>query len=127
LKASCEFLAEVTPAATGVHKAGLAERFVAAVDEIPAATYHGPRDFSRQAGVCSVRLDNVAAAEVGRRLDAEYGVMVRTGLHCSPLAHTTLGTIETGTVRFSFGYYNTEEQVDVAARALGEIARDGGR
>jgi cysteine desulfurase family protein len=127
LRASCEFLAEVTPAAAGAHKARLAERFVAAVDEIPAVTYYGPRDFTRQAGVCSIRVDGMAAAEVGHRLDVGYGVMVRTGLHCSPLAHTTLGTIETGTVRFSFGYYNTEEQVDVAARALREIARDGGR
>jgi len=127
LKAGCDFVADVTPAAMGERKARLAERFVAAVDEIPGVSYVGPRDFSRHAGVCSIRVAGMDAAEVGRRLDAAYGVMVRTGLHCSPLAHTTLGTIETGTVRFSFGYYNTDEQVDVAVRALAEIARGEGR
>jgi len=127
LKAACDFVAAVTPAAMGEHKSGLAERFVAGVDEIPGVEYFGPRDFSRHAGVCSVRVAGMDAAEVGHRLDAEYGIMVRTGLHCSPLAHTTLGTIDTGTVRFSFGYYNTEEQVDAAVRALGKIARGEGR
>lgn len=127
LKAGCEFVAEVTPEAMGAHKAKLAERFVAAVDEIPGVTYYGPRDFSRQAGVCSVRLEGMDPAMVGHRLDADYGIMARTGLHCSPLGHTTLGTIDSGTVRFSFGYYNDEEQVDVAVRALAEIARGKGR
>lgn len=126
LKAACEFVAEVTPAAIGARKAKLAERFAAAVDEIPAVTYYGPRDFARQAGVCSVRVEGMDPALVGHALDVEYGVMVRTGLHCSPLAHTTLGTLDAGTVRFSFGYFNDEEQVDFAARALAEIARGGG-
>jgi cysteine desulfurase family protein len=127
LKAGCEFVAEVTPEAMGAHKAKLAERFVAAVDEIRGVTYYGPRDFSRQAGVCSVHLEGMDPAMVGHRLDADYGIMARTGLHCSPLGHRTLGTIDSGTVRFSFGYYNDEEQVDVAARALAKIARGKGR
>lgn len=126
LKAACEFVAEVTPAVIGVHKSKLAARFVAAMDEMPGVTYYGPRDFARQAGVCSVRVEGMDPALVGHALDAEYGVMVRTGLHCSPLAHKTLGTIDAGTVRFSFGYYNDEEQVDFAARALAEVARRGG-
>lgn len=126
LKAACEFVAEVTPAVIGAHKSKLAARFVAAVDEMPGVTYYGPRDFARQAGVCSVRVEGMDPALVGHALDAEYGVMVRTGLHCSPLSHTTLGTIDAGTVRFSFGYYNDEEQVDFAARALAEVARRGG-
>lgn len=127
LKAACDFVAATTPEAIGGHKRALAERFVAGVDEIEGVEYFGPRDLSLNAGVCSVRVAGMDAAEVGHRLDAEYGIMVRTGLHCSPLAHKTLGTIETGTVRFSFGYYNNEEQVDAAVRALDKIARGGGR
>lgn len=126
LEAACKFVAEVTPAAIGGRKAKLAERFAAAVDGMPAVTYFGPRDFGRQAGVCSVQVKGSDPAFVGHALDAEYGVMVRTGLHCSPLAHTTLGTVDAGTIRFSFGYYNDEEQVDFAARALAEVARRGG-
>jgi cysteine desulfurase family protein len=127
LKAACEFVAEVTPAALGAHKARLAERFAAAVDEIPGVTYYGPRDFKRHAGVCSVQVEGMDPALVGHALDVEYGIMVRTGLHCSPLAHTTLGTVDAGTVRFSFGYYNDEDQVDYAARALAAVARVEGR
>jgi cysteine desulfurase family protein len=127
LKAGCDFVATITPEAMGKHKAGLAKRFVAGVAEIPAVEYFGPRDFSRHAGVCSIRVAAMDPAEVGHRLDADFGIMVRTGLQCSPLAHATLGTLDTGTVRFSFGYYNTEEQVDAAVRALQEIARCEGR
>jgi cysteine desulfurase family protein len=127
LKAGCDFVADVTPAAMGEHKARLTERFAAAVGEIPGVEYFGARGISGRAGVCSVRVAGMDAAEVGHRLDVGYGIMVRTGLHCSPLAHTTLGTIDTGTVRFSFGYYNDEEQVDAAAQALQEIARGEGR
>lgn len=123
LRAACEFVADVGPAAIGARKSALAERFVRGVEEIEAVTYYGPRDFSRQAGVCSVQVAGVDPAVVGHRLDAEYGIMVRTGLHCSPLAHATLGTLDQGTVRFSFGYYNTEAQVTAAVQALAEIAR----
>lgn len=126
LKVACEFVAQATPAAVGARKAKLAERFAAAVAEMPGVTYFGPRDFARQAGVCSVQVEGMDPALVGHLLDVEYGVMVRTGLHCSPLAHATLGTVDAGTVRFSFGYYNDEEQVDYAARALEQIARRGG-
>ena len=47
--------------------------------------------------------------------------MTRVGLHCAPSAHQTLGTYPTGTVRFSFGYFNTEEEVLFAVKALEEI------
>lgn len=123
LRAACRFVAEVTPAAIGARKSALAERFVQGVEETGGVTYFGPRDFSRHAGVCSIQVAGLDPAVVGHRLDVEYGIMVRTGLHCSPLAHTTLGTIGQGTVRFSFGYYNTEAQVAAAVQALAEIAR----
>jgi selenocysteine lyase/cysteine desulfurase len=48
--------------------------------------------------------------------------MARTGLHCAPAAHRTLGTFPAGTVRFSFGWSNTEAEVDTALQALRQIA-----
>jgi selenocysteine lyase/cysteine desulfurase len=50
--------------------------------------------------------------------------MVRAGLHCAPLAHRTIGTYPIGTVRFSFGFYNTEKEVDKALKALKEIIKN---
>jgi selenocysteine lyase/cysteine desulfurase len=61
-------------------------------------------------------------SEVGLILDESFGIMTRTGLHCAPSAHRTLDTFPTGTVRFSFGWFNTPGEVEVAVKALREIA-----
>ena len=57
-------------------------------------------------------------------LAQDYGIMTRAGAHCAPLMHKALGTEKTGAVRFSFSYFNTEEEVDTAARAVKELAAE---
>ena len=57
----------------------------------------------------------------GELLDEDYGIMTRVGLHCAPSAHQTLGTYPTGTIRFSFGWWNTEAEVERALEALREL------
>ena len=64
-------------------------------------------------------------AAIATSLDQDYGIMVRCGLHCAPLAHKTLGTYPQGTVRFSFGHYNTLAEIDYLAYALGSILERG--
>ena len=64
----------------------------------------------------------MGSSEVSYILDQEFDIMTRPGLHCAPLAHKTLGTMEQGTVRFSFGYFNTKEQIDEAITAIEKIA-----
>ena len=64
---------------------------------------------------------DVDCADAAFRLDFEYGIETRVGLHCAPNAHKTLGTFPTGTIRFSFGNFNTEDDVDAAIKALTEI------
>lgn len=71
--------------------------------------------------VVSIQTPRRDVSEVAYLLDKEYGIMTRVGLHCAPSAHKTLGTYPTGTIRFSFGYFNTEEDVLFAAKALEEI------
>ncbi|MGB9887351.1 MAG: aminotransferase class V-fold PLP-dependent enzyme [Moorellales bacterium] len=91
---------------------------------------YGPRDAERQVGVISFNLAGVDGAEVAYVLDEVYGIMVRVGLHCAPLAHETIGTLERGTVRISLGYFNTFEELDYLGEALRAISRrvgDGGR
>ena len=71
-----------------------------------------------------MNLEGLEAGDVGIMLDVDHGIATRTGLHCAPLVHQQLGTLERhGTVRFSIGAFNTEEQVDAAIHAVGEIAR----
>ena len=78
--------------------------------------------------VAVVSLDFIGAdnAEIAFRLDSEYGVMTRCGLHCAPNAHKVLGTFPQGTVRFSFGHFNSEEQVDYTADAVLNILASEG-
>lgn len=61
--------------------------------------------------------------EVAYKLDKEYGIATRCGLHCAPYAHKTLGTFPNGTVRFSFGYFNTKEEIDYTVDSINKILK----
>ena len=65
----------------------------------------------------------MVAADVGAILDGDFEIAVRTGLHCAPLVHESLGTAPQGSVRFSLGSQNTPEQIDAAIRAMREIVQ----
>ena len=69
-------------------------------------------------GVVSIQTPGQELSEIAFQLDDTYGIMTRVGLHCAPSAHKTLGTYPTGSIRFSFGWHNTEEDVMQAIEAL---------
>lgn len=75
-------------------------------------------------GVTALNLDGRDCIEVADILNRDYGIAVRSGLHCAVKAHETLGTKETGCIRFSFGYFNTKKEVDKAISALYQIAKN---
>lgn len=81
----------------------------------------GKKDCENRTGVVSIQTLKKELSEAAYELDADYGIMTRVGLHCAPSAHKTLGTYPTGTIRFSFGWWNTKEQVLKALKALEEI------
>ena len=81
----------------------------------------GKKDTKGRTSVVSVQTSERDVSEVAYLLDKNYGIMTRVGLHCAPNAHKTLDTYPTGTVRFSFGYFNTEEEVLFAVKALEEL------
>jgi len=62
--------------------------------------------------VVSINVGNIDSGEISYILDDVYNIATRSGLHCSPLAHKTLGTFEQGTVRFGIGYFNTKDDID---------------
>ena len=71
-----------------------------------------------------MNLDGVDPGDVGVMLDVDYNIATRTGLHCAPLVHTQLGTVERdGGARFSIGAFNTEAEVDTAVAAIADISK----
>lgn len=81
----------------------------------------GKKAIENRTGVVSVQTLTRDIADAAWALDEQYGIMTRVGLHCAPAAHKTLGSYPTGTIRFSFGWWNDWKDVDAACAALEEI------
>ncbi|QSZ27096.1 aminotransferase class V-fold PLP-dependent enzyme [Aceticella autotrophica] len=91
------------------------------LSEIDKVKIYGPQSIIGRVGVISLNIGNLNPQKVGYTLDEKYGVMVRTGLHCAPCAHRTIGTINSGTIRIGLGYFNTEKDIDVFIDAIKDI------
>jgi cysteine desulfurase family protein len=103
------------------HERGLALRFVDRMRKLPKVEVFGAESPDRRLGPVSIRVKGVEPAEVGRLLDERHGIACRPGLHCAPGTHRFLGTFPKGTVRFSFGWFNTAAEADRAADAVAEL------
>ena len=100
----------------------LMTRFYEGVKDIEGVTVYG--DFSRmRSPVVALNIKDYDSSAVSDELSEYYGIATRPGAHCAPRMHMALGTKEQGAVRFSFGYFNTEYEVDAAIYAVREIAR----
>ncbi len=129
LLAGVEWLMERGVDAVHRRESALKHRLWEALYDIPCVTMQSPMHGEDGAGIVTITIDGVDSAEAALRLDREFGVLVRAGLHCAPESHTLLGTGATGAVRFSVGWATTEAEVDRAAAALARIAetKDSGR
>jgi cysteine desulfurase / selenocysteine lyase len=105
------------------HKRGLAEYFIASARDLVRGFIPILPGGISGTGVVSFIIEGRETSDVAYHLAERYHIMCRAGLHCAPLAHRTMGTFPGGTVRFSFGIYNSKEEIDFAVRALGEISR----
>ncbi len=121
LNAGTEFVLENGIDRIRNHESLLIQRLIDGLKTIKGIDLYGPCDHRLQTATLSLNLKEVHPAEVARVLETEFGILVRAGIHCSPSAHKTLGTYPNGTVRFSFGYFNTTDEVDEILRALEEI------
>ena len=101
----------------------LTQCLIQKLSEIPEIEIYGPKNAEKQVGVVSINVADYAPEEIGYTLDETYGIMVRTGLHCAPCAHRTIGTIERGTLRIGLGYFNTEEEIDYFVQSIKSIVR----
>ena len=100
------------------HEMALTKTFLEGLQAIKGIHIIGKQDTRDRTAVVSITVDNMDPAAIAYELESTHHIMTRVGLHCAPRAHKTLGTYPEGTVRFSFGYANTREDVAKALSAL---------
>lgn len=124
LGAAVSFLEETGLDVIREKEQSLMRRFYEGISFIPGVKVYGDFDTRERAAIVSFNIGDYDSSEVSDELNVEYGIVTRPGAHCAPLMHKALGTVEQGAVRFSFSYYNTEEEVDAAIRAVRELAQE---
>ena len=97
-------------------------RFLEGIKDIPGLKLYGDFSTDQRAAVVALNLGTYDSSEVSDELSFEYGISTRPGAHCAPLMHQSMGTVDQGMVRFSFSWFNTEEEIDAAVKALKELA-----
>jgi cysteine desulfurase family protein len=129
------------------HEKALTVSLLSGLYDVAGLTVYGPLKANKQTSTVSITFDSllppgarydyggcgavnlelmeedIYPAEAGDILNSEYEILVRTGLHCAPIAHKTLKTFPEGSVRISMGYFNTTEDMEITAQAIRRIAK----
>ena len=99
------------------HEMSLKNHFIELLKDNEDVILYGTLD-DRQGAVVSLNVKDMDSSEISYILSDEFDIYTRPGFHCAPLAHKTMGTEELGAIRFSFGYYNTLEEIEKTVEAL---------
>ncbi len=105
------------------HEQELTQLLIDGLKEIPGISLYGPDDINQRTAVLAFNVVGMDCGELSMALDYEYGVVTRSGLHCAPLAHASIGTIHNGACRFSPGFFNTKEEIEAVVKAVYKLAR----
>ena len=119
LHAGMAFVRQTGIEAIRAHETALCEQAKAGLMSIPGVTVYAPQ---HRGGILLFSVNGHASEDVGTYLDSQ-GICVRPGFHCTALGHRTLGTPSGGAVRASFGYFNTERDVEALVRAMRGMAK----
>ena len=125
LEAGVRWLLQQGVKALCAKETALARLFYENIQGIPGVVVYGGCPAGPHAPIVSLNLAGEDSARVADALWEEYGICVRAGAHCAPLMHKALGTVEQGTVRFSFSHQNTAQEALAAAAALRALAEEG--
>lgn len=123
LKAGVEFVLSKGVAQIKNREEKLVKLFIEGVSDLPGIILYGQKSAEPRTPVVSFNIAGMDPAAAALELDEQFGIMSRSGLHCAPAAHKTIGTYPMGTVRFSFSCFNTEEQIISSIEALREISQ----
>lgn len=121
-EAALAYLESVTVEAAAAHDRALSERFLIGLRDMPGVALIGPDTAEGRVGVFSLDFPGKDNAEITARLEEDFGILTRCGLHCAPSAHRTLGTFPRGTVRLSLGWFNTEDNIGRALQAIKAVS-----
>ncbi|MEK6266928.1 MAG: aminotransferase class V-fold PLP-dependent enzyme [Clostridium sp.] len=103
------------------HEEYLLKKFVEGLLNIDTIKVYGLLDCSKRTATISLNSTKIDNSELGFMLDSDYGITTRTGLHCSPLAHKTIGTYPSGTLRFGIGPFNDIKDINYTLSSLNTI------
>lgn len=124
LHAAMQYLEETGVDHIRAREQDLMWRFYEGVKDIPGIKVYGDFSTKERCAIVALNIGDYDSSEVSDELLTEYSISTRPGGHCAPLMHEALGTAEQGAVRFSFSHYNTEEEIDIAIRAIRELAEE---
>ncbi|MGI6712089.1 MAG: aminotransferase class V-fold PLP-dependent enzyme [Bacillota bacterium] len=108
------------------HEGALARLLLEELLNIKGVIVYGEKSMARRAPVIAINIAGMDSSELAFELDVQFQICTRAGIHCAPLAHKTIGTLELGAVRLSLGYFNTKEEVLITAAAIQKIAKENG-
>jgi cysteine desulfurase family protein len=125
LRAGLEFVMGAGLEKIRTHERNLTQQFLQGLTAIPGLVVYGPGEAEKRCATVSFNLTNMTPSDLSFRLDEEFGILTRVGLHCAPGAHRTIGTFPEGTVRASMSYLNTAEEIEETLQAIKTLARKG--
>ena len=123
LLAGVEFIQETGLENIRKHEMKMTEMLTNGLSSIAGLEIYGPKNLKEKTAVLAMNIKGVDCGELSMALDYEYKIITRSGLHCAPLAHQTIGTYERGACRFSPGYFTSEEEIEKVIKAIYEISK----
>jgi selenocysteine lyase/cysteine desulfurase len=103
------------------HEIKLASALIDGLSGIKGISVYGTLDAARSMPVVSITVEGKRVSEIGQRLDDEYDILSRVGLHCAPAAHGTIGTFPEGTVRLAPGVMSTRDDITKTIKAIESV------
>ncbi|NLJ71845.1 MAG: aminotransferase class V-fold PLP-dependent enzyme [Syntrophomonadaceae bacterium] len=108
------------------YEQNLTALLISGLEEIKGVEVYGVKDVKHQTSAVAFNIKGVDCGQVSLLLDYKYNIISRSGLHCSPLAHQTIGTLELGALRFSPSFFNTTSDIEESIKAINAIVQELG-
>ncbi len=123
LQAGVEFVLSTGISHIKIREDNLVKMFIEGIRDLPGIILYGQTSFDCRIPIVSFNIAGMDPGAVALELDERFNIMSRSGLHCAPSVHKTIRSYPSGTVRFSFSYFNTQEQIIKSIEVLRQISK----